>query len=128
MEKDNLITETTEKYPFLTGIQYGQEEYIGVVVNHDNTILTFYDISKIASQKERQEFLELGETWWWESNRQLPIDIFLHYEMKQYHNCLRTFVMKDIDILFGPVTSLQNLLKKRIKRRGVQLVIKPKEE
>ena len=48
--------------------------------------------------------------------------------MKQYHNCLRTFVMKDIDILFGPVTSLQNLLKKRIKRRGVQLVIKPKEE
>ncbi len=128
MEKDNLITETTEKYPFLTGIQYGQDEYIGVVVNHDNTILTFYDISKIASQKERQEFLELGETWWWESNRQLPIDIFLHYEMKQYHNCLRTFVMKDIDILFGPVTSLQNLLKKRIKRRGVQLVIKPKEE
>jgi|TARA_B100002019_G_C21268223_1_gene600629 hypothetical protein len=128
VEKDNLITETTEKYPFLTGIQYGQDEYIGVVVNHDNTILTFYDISKIASQKERQEFLELGETWWWESNRQLPIDIFLHYEMKQYHNCLRTFVMKDIDILFGPVTSLQNLLKKRIKRRGVQLVIKPKEE
>ena len=128
MEKDNLITETTEKYPFLTGIQYGQDEYIGVVVNHDNTILTFYDISKIASQKERQQFLELGETWWWESNRQLPIDIFLHYEMKQYHNCLRTFVMKDIDILFGPITSLQNLLKKRIKRRGVQLVIKPKQD
>jgi len=127
VEKDNLITETTERYPFLTGIQYAEEEYIGVVVNHDNAIMTFYDFSKIGSQKEREEFLELGETWWWESNRQLPIDIFLHHEMKPFHRCLRTFVMKDIEILFGPITTLQNLLKKRIKRRGVQLVIKPKD-
>ena len=44
MEKDNLITETSEKYPFLTGITYAGQEYVGVVVNHDNTILTFYDI------------------------------------------------------------------------------------
>ena len=127
MEKDNLITETTERYPFLTGIQYGQGEYIGIVVNHDNAIMTFYDVSKINNEKEREEFLELGETWWWESNRQLPIDIFLHHEMKQFHRCLRTFVMKDIEIFFGPITSLQNLLKKRIKRRGVQLVIKHKD-
>ena len=35
--------------------------------------------------------------------------------------------MKDIEVLFGPMTSLQNLLRKRIKRRGVQLVIKPKD-
>ena len=84
MEKDNLITETSEKYPFLTGITYAGQEYVGVVVNHDNTILTFYDIEKIPSNNERRQFLELGETWWWESNRQLPIDIFLHYEMKQF--------------------------------------------
>ena len=127
MEKDNLITETSEKYPFLTGITYAGQEYVGVVVNHDNTILTFYDIEKIPSNNERRQFLELGETWWWESNRQLPIDIFLHYEMKQFHKCLRTFVMKDIEVLFGPINSLQNLLRKRIKRRGVQLVIKPKD-
>jgi hypothetical protein len=37
---------------------------------------------------------------------------------------LRTFVMKDVEILFGPVTSLQNLLKKRIKRRTIQLIKK----
>ena len=84
-------------------------------------------VEKIPSNDERRQFLELGETWWWESNRQLPIDIFLHYEMKQFHKCLRTFVMKDIEVLFGPMTSLQNLLRKRIKRRGVQLVIKPKD-
>ena len=32
--------------------------------------------------------------------------------------------MKDIEVLFGPMTSLQNLIKKRIKRRGIQLVRK----
>ena len=29
MEKDNLITETSEKYPFLTGITYAGQEYVG---------------------------------------------------------------------------------------------------
>jgi len=124
VEKDNLITETTERYPFLTGIQYAEEEYIGVVVNHDNAIMTFYDFSKIGSQKEREEFLELGETWWWESNRQLPIDIFLFKEMQELQYTLRTFMLKETDISFGPVTSMQNILKKRIKRRSIQLVKK----
>ena len=124
MEKDNLITETSEKYPFLTGITYAGQEYVGVVVNHDNTILTFYDIEKIPNTDQRKQFLDLGETWWWESNRQLPIDIFLNHEMKVFLPYLSTFVMKDIEVLFGPMTSLQNLIRKRIKRRGVQLVRK----
>ena len=42
----------------------------------------------------------------------------------QFVPFLSTFVMKDVEVLFGPMTSLQNLIKKRIKRRGVQLVRK----
>jgi hypothetical protein len=44
--------------------------------------------------------------------------------MKQFVPYLTTVVMKDVEVLFGPMTSLQNLIKKRIKRRGVQLVRK----
>ena len=44
--------------------------------------------------------------------------------MKEFVPFLSTFVMKDVEVLFGPMTSLQNLIKKRIKRRGVQLVRK----
>ena len=124
MEKDKLIELTQEKYPFLTGITYGGNEYVGIVVTHDNTILTFYDLNKMPSPKIKSEFLEVGELWWWESNRQLPIDIFLNHEMKTFLPYLSTFVMKDVEIIFGPMTSLQNLIKKRIKRRGVQLVRK----
>ena len=110
------------EFEFLTGITYGDREYLGIVVNHDNTILTFYDIEIMPSAAVRKEFLNLGEIWWWESNRQLPIDVFLHYEMKPFKPFLKTFAMKDVGIMFGPVTSLQNLLKKRIKRRSIQLV------
>ena len=109
---------------FLTGISYSGEEYVGIVVNHDGTILTFYDVEMIPSPELKKEFLDLGEMWWWESNRMLPIDVFLHYEMKPFHPYLKTFAIKDVEILFGPVTSLQNLMKKRIKRRTIQLVKK----
>ena len=112
------------RYPFLTGITYGSNEYVGIVVNHDNAICTFYDISKMPSIEVKRKFLEYGDMWWWESNRQLPIDIFLNHEMKEFVPFLSTFVMKDVEVLFGPMTSLQNLIRKRIKRRGVQLVRK----
>lgn len=109
---------------FLTGLSYGEREYLGIVVNHDNTIITFYDVDAMPNLAVKKEFIELGEIWWWESNRQIPIDVFLHYEMRPFIPYLKTFVMKDVQILFGPVTSLQNLLKKRIKRRSIQLVRK----
>ena len=109
---------------FLTGLHYIEKDYVGIVVNHDNSIITFYDVELIHTTELKKVCLELGDIWWWESNRMLPIDVFLHHEMKPFRRCLRTFVMKDVDILFGPVTSLQNLLKKRIKRRSIQLIRK----
>jgi hypothetical protein len=119
-----MQNEIYSNFEFLTGLFYSEREYVGIVVNHDNTIITFYDVEAIPSLQMKKEFLDLGEMWWWESNRMLPIDVFLHHEMKPFKPYLKTFVMKDVDILFGPVTSLQNLLKKRIKRRSIQLVRK----
>lgn len=120
MEENNEYT----KFEFLTGISYAGSEYVGIVVNQDNQILTFYDVDAIPSIELKREFLELGDLWWWESNRQLPIDVFLHHEMTLFKPFLKTFATKDVEILFGPVTSLQNLIKKRIKRRSIQLVRK----
>lgn len=112
------------QFEFLTGISYSGNEYVGIVVNQDNQLFTFYDVDAIATLELKKTFLELGEIWWWESNRQLPIDIFLHHEMKLFRECIRTFALKEVEVLFGPTTSLQNLLKKRIKRRSIQLIRK----
>ena len=64
-----------DKYPFLTFLIYGGNEYIGIVQNVDDFITTIYDYGAIRTLEERTQFLELGDQWWWESNRLIPIKI-----------------------------------------------------
>jgi hypothetical protein len=108
----------------LTGLLFSEKEFVGIVQNQDKAIISFYDIERCRTEGHKKLMLEYGELWWWESNRQLPIDIFLFQEMQQLQYCLRTFILKETDVIFGPITSMQNILKKRIKRRSIQLVKK----
>lgn len=119
------IKEISEKFPFLTGIKYQGQEFIGIIQNSDEKIISFYDYGSIKTADEKRQFLEHGETWWWESNRLLPINIFLQGQMQSFRYCTKTIVNKDVEIIFGPVTSLNNIMKKRIKKRQIQLVKKP---
>ena len=123
-----------EEFPFITGLEYGTKHgstkyYYGVVVNYDSTILTMYDLDKMPSAEIRAEFIKLSETWWWESNRQIPIDVFLFQELIPFRYAIRTFENKHIEVKFGPVTEINNLVKKRIKRRTITLVknVPPKD-
>ena len=118
------IDQIQEKFPFLSGIRKGEDEFVCIIQNADDKIMSFYDFRSIIDEDEKKLFIEFGEIWWWESNRQLPINIFLQGEMEVFKYCLRTINLKDVEVLFGPVTSLNDLFKKRIKRRQIQLVKK----
>ena len=120
MKRDNI----EEDFPFLSGLTVGEQEYVGIIQNQDNQVTSFYDFDMINTPEEKETFLELGDIWWWESSRMLPINIFLQHDFVQFRYCLKTFINKDIEVMFGPVTSLQNILQKRIKRRQIQLVQK----
>jgi hypothetical protein len=85
-----------------------------------------YDISAIKTDEEKRIFLEMGEAWWWESNRKIPINIFLKKEMQSFRYAIKTFNSKDIEVLFGPVVNLSEIAEKRIKRKSIQLVRIPK--
>lgn len=111
-----------DKFPFISGIRCHNIEYIGIIQNSDDKIISFYDYESIRSPEEKILFLEHGETWWWESNRYLPISIFLQGQMIPFRYCLKTIVNKDVEIMFGSVTSLNNIMKKRIKKRQIQLI------
>ena len=52
--------ELQEKFPFLTGIEFSQEEFVGIVQNKDAQILSFYDIEKCRNDEEKKVLLELG--------------------------------------------------------------------
>jgi hypothetical protein len=118
------LEEIQEKFPFLTGIRCQNQEFIGIIQNSDEKIISFYDYESIKTSEEKILFLQHGETWWWESNRLLPINIFLQGQMSSFRYCLKTIMNKDVEIMFGSVTSLNNIMKKRIKKRQIQLIRK----
>jgi len=114
-----------EKYPFLSLVKYSANEYVGIIQNYDKNCLSIYDIDQIKDPKLVKSFLELGDQWWWESNRKIPINIFLKKEFPVFKPCLRTFIAKDCTILSGPKVSLRDIMEKRVKKRSIQLVKKP---
>jgi hypothetical protein len=113
---------TQEQFPFITVINYGDHEYVGVIINQDQHVTTFYDINAIHSNDEKNQFLTMGETWWWESNRLIPISIFLKNEIDRFKYCIKTFSSKGVRIVLGPTVNLLNLTHKRPKRRSVELI------
>jgi hypothetical protein len=121
-----LRKDIEEKFPFLSVVTYGGQEYIGIVNNQDNFITTMYSLDELLNNEHRDKFLELGEIWWWESNRMMPINIFLRHEMEPFRYCMVNMNSKDVKIIHGPTVNLKNLTIKRVKRRSVQLIKKPK--
>jgi hypothetical protein len=113
-----------EKFPFLSCVKSSDKEYVGIIINHDEHVVSIYDIATITGESERKLFLEMGEIWWWESNRQIPINIFLKKEMIVFRPHIKTFNSKDVDIVFGPRVSLGEIAERRIKRKSIQLVKK----
>lgn len=120
----DLFKKLTEKYPFITLCVYASNEYIGIIQNQDDLVTTIYDFGALHTTEQKHRYLELANTWWWESNRSIPINIFLRQDWEEFKFCLRTFINKDLDILHGPVCSLNDITRKKSKRKSITLVRK----
>lgn len=117
-----LFDRLAEKYPFISLCVYADSEYVGIIQNRDEAITTIYDFGAVTDQNDKIRFLELANTWWWESNRSIPINIFLRGDWNVFRYTLRTFNNKDLNIVHGPVCSLTDIVKKKSKRRSITLV------
>jgi hypothetical protein len=111
-----------DQYPFLSYLTYGGNEYIGVIQNIDDVITSIYDYGVLRSEPDKVRYLELGDTWWWESNRMVPINIFLKRDWVIFRPTLKTFNSKDVVLKYGPAISLKENAQKRSKRRSITLV------
>jgi hypothetical protein len=119
---NDIFARLAEKYPFITLCVYANAEYVGIVQNRDDFITTIYDFGNLHDVNLKREFLELANIWWWESNRSVPINIFLKNEWAPFRSCLRTFTNKDLEIIHGPVCSLSEMARRKSKRRNITLV------
>jgi hypothetical protein len=118
----DLFQKLADKYPFITLCIYASNEYVGIVQNRDDAITTIYDFGSVTDQDSKRRFIDLANTWWWESNRSIPINIFLRGEWDPFRPTLRTFANKDLEILHGPVCSLNDIARKKSKRKSITLV------
>ena len=114
-----------DKFPFLSLIRKGDMEFVGIVQNQDSSVISFYDYGRIMQPSDKMRYLKCGEIWWYESNRKLPINIFLKGEFKYFRTTLVTLNNKDVEIVEGPTVRLSDISKKRVKRRTIQLVRRP---
>lgn len=111
-----------ERFPFLTIITYMDLEHIGIMQNADGIFVSIYVLDPSFTQEMKMLFLQLGETWWWESNRTIPINLFLGERFKVFRPWLKTFAKKETVIIAGPSINVMDLINKKLKKRTIQLV------
>ena len=119
---NDFFEQLAEKYPFITLCVYATTEYVGIIQNQDDAITTIYDFGAIQDLEIKRQYLELANVWWWESNRSVPINIFLKADWDAFKPYLRTFINKDLEVLHGPVCSLSDMGRKKSKRKSITLV------
>ena len=120
-----LFKTLRDKFPFLSLIRKGDMEFVGIVQNQDSNVISFYDYGRLMMPQDKIKFLKCGEIWWHESNRKLPINIFLKGDFRYFRTILVTLNTKDVKIVEGPTVKLSEISKKRVKRRTIQLVRRP---
>lgn len=122
MVHNDFLKKLSENHPFITICSYANQDYVGIVQNRDDVVTTIYDYGAIIDANLKEKFLELGDIWWWESNRLIPINLFLKEDWIVFKPYLRTFNNKSLLILHGPTCSISELNKRRSKRRSITLV------
>jgi|TARA_B110000211_G_C13974291_1_gene506387 hypothetical protein len=121
-----LLKDIEKDFPFISVVTYGGNEYVGIIANQDQYITSMYVFTTLKTDLQKTLFLQMGEVWWWESNRMIPINIFLNTEMSKFQFALMTMNSKDVKVTIGPCVNLNALNVKRVKRKSVQLVRKSK--
>lgn len=122
MNAHDFFKKLSENHPFISICSYASQDYVGIIQNRDDLVTTMYDYGSIASSELRAKFLELGDTWWWESNRLIPINMFLKEDWGPFKPYLRTFNNKSLTIIHGPICSMLELNKRKSKRKSITLV------
>ena len=119
---NEFFRKLSENHPFISICSYASQDYVGIIQNRDDLVTTMYDYGAIVPADLKAKFLELGEVWWWESNRTIPINLFLKDDWAAFKPFIKTFNNKSLAILHGPVVSMTDFTKKRTKRRSITLV------
>lgn len=118
---DKEFNNHIELLPFITIGRIGSKEVVGIIQVRSKLFTSMFVLNDIDDISQKKKILRLGEQWWWQSNRNIPITLFMSEEMVEFDFCKRIYQTKDFEILAGPTVSISSLPTKRIKRRNISL-------
>lgn len=108
------------KMPYVTILTHNSIEYVGILKIKSKQYISLYCINNMPPD-EQKTLLEFAEQWWWQSNRGIPISLFMREEMESFEEYAIRFNTDSCSDIKGPLISLSDLPTKRIKRRNVAL-------
>lgn len=107
-------------YPCVTVIEHDGQIYYGIIKIKSKQYITLYCFDSM-NENLQEDLLLLANNWWWQSNRTIPISLFMCDEMVKFEPYTKRFDTPSVKVLSGPVISLSDLPTKRIKRRNIVL-------
>ena len=57
---NDIFEKLGKKFPFLSLVQKGEFEYVGIIQNQDTNVISLYDYNRLVDADHKQEFLRLG--------------------------------------------------------------------
>ncbi len=119
---NEYLKKLQENYPFLSYLEYDGQEYIGIIQKSTTQFVWLYDFDRIKNENLEKPFLTFGQKWFYESNMEIPIEMFIGAEFAIFKHCLRGFVRTAVKNYCGPDLCLATTFKKRIKKKRIELV------
>lgn len=107
-------------YPFITVIEHDDRVYYGIIKIKSKQYISLYCFQEMSAS-DQEDLFELGKQWWWQSNRLIPISLYMQEEMERFEFCVKRFNTDSVKLITGPLISLSDLPTKRVKRRNLAL-------
>lgn len=118
-----VLDQMLDQFPFIACLVTEKGgEVVGIVQNVDQSFVNIYEYDRIRSQDSRRRFLELGERWWYESNRIIPVNVFIGRKFDEFQQVLIGHSRKSITESAGHCVNLHETYGRRVKKRRVELV------
>ena len=95
---DKTYEELAKNCPYLTGLTFSGKDYIGVLQNQNAVVTSFYDYEDLPTPELKNKLLELADSWWWESNRKLPVNMFIGEKFQVFSASLRSYSITLVNI------------------------------
>ncbi len=123
MDRDAQALEVIrETYPFFSILILRDGLHVpGIIQNSSSSLVWIYQFEDIQDQAQRKQFLEYGKIWWNQSDRTIPIEVFIGQEFDVFREHLKGYPRKNVDTIHGHLVDLGETFRRRIKRRIVSV-------